>query len=47
MKHYRQFSLKNKVPLRYATCFPIILHYLPSVTRSLSKNNPAFGFAFV
>lgn len=46
IQHYRLFSPKNQIPLRYVSFFPVPLHYSPGTPRSLSKNSPRDGFAF-
>lgn len=38
---------QNQISLRYAASFPILLHYLPSALRSLSKNSTLNRFTLV
>jgi len=47
----KQFNLlssltQNQIHMKYTLNFPILPHHPPSIPRSLSKSNPADGFAF-
>jgi len=37
---------QNQIPMRYTSDVPILSHYPPGASRSLSKSSPADGFTF-